>query len=93
VTTRSALAASVLVLFAAVLALLMLVHIPEPSENALLILLGVLAKSVSDVLAYYFGSSDGSATKQRVIDRLLPGGSEPTGGVQADKNPDVLGDE
>ena len=69
-TTRPALAAAVVAAFVGVVALLAFVAIPEPSREPLLVLVGILGKSFSDVVSFHFGSSEGSARKQDTLDRL-----------------------
>jgi len=60
------LAISACLLFAGALAMLKFGLI-ESGKDAMLLLLGVLGKIVSDVYAYYFGSSRGSDDKSAVI--------------------------
>jgi hypothetical protein len=47
----------------------LLVYVPMPAENkdALMLVLGVLAAKFSDVIAYFFGSSKGSADKTQIM--------------------------
>lgn len=73
---RSLLAGAVVVAFVGIVAVLVFVPMEEANENPLLILVGILGKGFSDVLSYYFGSSQGSAEKQDTLDRLAEG---PTG--------------
>ncbi len=57
--------------FFGILAALMFVAIPEKSLTPLNIMLGSLATIIVQVAAYYFGSSRGSADKNRTIARLM----------------------
>ncbi|MEO0560112.1 MAG: hypothetical protein AAF170_18240 [Bacteroidota bacterium] len=66
------LAVVVVVAFVATVGILVYVPIPGASKEALLILIGILGKSFSDVVGYYFGSSEGSARKQDKLDAMLP---------------------
>lgn len=68
--------------FFAVLLVLAFIDIPNANTQAVIYLLGSLQTILAGVVAYYFGSSEGSSRKQETIDRLLPGGAPPTGGVE-----------
>jgi hypothetical protein len=68
--------------FFCVLAMLAFVDIPGANSQALIYLLGSLQTILAGVVAYYFGSSEGSSRKQDTLDRLLPGGAAPTQGVE-----------
>jgi high-affinity Fe2+/Pb2+ permease len=50
-----------------------LVYHPIPSDNkeAVNVVLGALAGSVITVVAYYFGSSSGSAAKEKIISEII----------------------
>jgi hypothetical protein len=50
--------------------LLFFVVIPEVNEDFLLRTLGTLDAAVTMVLAFYFGSSSGSDSKNKTIERL-----------------------
>ena len=47
--------------------LLIMKEAPPTNKDALLILLGVLASSFSNVVGYFFGSSKGSADKNDML--------------------------
>ena len=57
--------------FFLILAGLLFLEMPEGSREALYIMLGALASAYTAVVAYYFGSSDGSNRKNDILDRLL----------------------
>ncbi len=57
--------------FFGILAALMFVKIPTASLTPLNIMLGSLATIIVQVAAYYFGSSKGSAEKNRIIAGLM----------------------
>lgn len=79
---RPYLAAAVVFGFLGVLAALLFLPVPDATNNALMIMLGGLSAEFARVLAYYFGSSQGSHEKQGILDRILPGGEPPEGGVE-----------
>lgn len=51
----------------AALFLLVYVPMPGPSKDAILMIIGGLIARVSDVYAYYFGSSEGSQRKTELL--------------------------
>ncbi len=53
--------------FFAVLVVLLTVELPLPNKEMLLIMLGILGAKFSDVVAYFYGSSKGSADKTEII--------------------------
>lgn len=75
--TQSRMAWAVLVLFAAVLAGLFLRGVPAGAESLVNVLLGVLTAGFAAVIGYYFGSSAGSAAKERAMSAALGGAPPP----------------
>ncbi|MDF1627047.1 MAG: hypothetical protein P1U84_12255 [Parvibaculaceae bacterium] len=63
-------AACVLVGFFGILSALVFVDIPERSMQPLLMMLSALATSVGALMQFYFGSSAGSAAKNRMIEEM-----------------------
>ena len=57
--------------FFGVLAALMFRDIPVGAKDSLLIMLGTLGGIVTSIVAYYYGSSSGSAAKSKAMDGLL----------------------
>jgi hypothetical protein len=68
--------------FFAVLLVLAFIDIPNANTQAVIYLLGSLQTILAGVVAYYFGSSEGSRNKEQIIGRLLPGGAAPVEGVE-----------
>jgi uncharacterized protein YacL len=50
-----------------VLALLFTIDIPQNNMNVLLLIIGALISSFTTVVQYYFGSSKGSADKDKIL--------------------------
>ncbi|MCF8483314.1 MAG: hypothetical protein K9H25_23060 [Rhodospirillum sp.] len=59
--------------FFAILSALIFVPIPTAAERPLDIMLGVLGTLITQIAAYYYGSSKGSADKASTIDKLVGG--------------------
>lgn len=74
---RPVLATAIVAGFFLVVAAILVWEAPEANREAFLVLLGVLTKSLSDVVAFYFGSSQGSAEKQEQINRLMEDSEPP----------------
>lgn len=66
----SALAIAVVIAFFVLLFLMLNYTIPEPNRDAVNLLLGMLAGSLTSVMTYYFGSSAGSRAKDEVLGRV-----------------------
>jgi len=65
------LAAMVFTGFFGILCSLMFVAVPEAAKDPLNIMLGALGTLVVQIANYYFGSSNGSAQKQKMLDRVI----------------------
>lgn len=65
------LAAMVFTGFFGILCSLMFVMVPEAATDPLNIMLGALGTLVVQIANYYFGSSSGSAQKQKMLDRVI----------------------
>jgi uncharacterized membrane protein len=46
-------------------------RINDTQKDIIIYILGVLSAAVTQILGYYFGSSQGSATKSRSLDKVL----------------------
>ena len=55
------------VILVIMLTLLFLIDIPQNNMNILLLIIGALISSFTTVVQYYFGSSKGSADKDKII--------------------------
>ncbi|MBI1262969.1 MAG: hypothetical protein GC184_14725 [Rhizobiales bacterium] len=69
------LALGVFVGFFGILTALMFVEMPSSAKDPLMIMLGALGALVSQIANYFYGSSSGSATKTKMLDRIM----SPTG--------------
>lgn len=58
--------------FFGILAALMFVSMPADGKDPLMIMLGALGALVSQIANYFYGSSSGSAAKQKTLDRVMP---------------------
>lgn len=56
--------------FFGVLSFMMTNEVPKEGRDALLVMLGALGTSFSGVIAYYFGSTNGSRAKDATIAKL-----------------------
>lgn len=55
------------VILVIMLTLLFMIDIPENNMNILLLIIGALISSFTTVVQYYFGSSKGSADKDKIL--------------------------
>lgn len=55
--------------FFVILALLITVELPETNEKILYMAIGALVAKFSDVVGYFYGSSQGSSDKNDIISR------------------------
>jgi len=55
------------VILVIMLALLFTIDIPQNNMNVLLLIIGALISSFTTVVQYYFGSSKGSADKDKIM--------------------------
>jgi phosphatidylserine synthase len=69
--TPAILAVAVFIGFFGILGVLMFSKVPTQSLSSLNVMLGALATIIVQVAAYYFGSSRGSAEKNRTIAGLM----------------------
>lgn len=60
-------AISVLVAFLVIVFVLLFRPIPDANKDAVMLLLGAISGSVGTMVAFYYGSSKGSAKKDEVI--------------------------
>lgn len=72
--TPRLLAAVIMLGFFAVLALMIFQELPATGRDSLLVLVGALAAAFGSIVQYYFGSSSGSAAKQRQLDAIATQG-------------------
>ena len=70
-------ATCVMVGFFGILTAMIYVVIPDTAHDPLMIMLGALGTLVTQVGAYYFGSSAGSARKTEQVERLVHGRASP----------------
>lgn len=68
--TAGAVALSVLSILAFIAWALVYMPIPQENQNAITVLLGVVAAQVSGVVGYYFGSSASSKAKDDTISNM-----------------------
>lgn len=61
------LGAAIGVMLCILLYLLFTVDIPQANMNILLLIIGALISSFTTVVQYYFGSSKGSADKEKIL--------------------------
>jgi len=66
--------------FFGILVALMFVEMPATAKDPLMIMLGALGALVSQIANYFYGSSSGSATKTKMLDRMMPPSSVKHGG-------------
>lgn len=69
--TPRVLAYSITIGFFGILGCMLFGVMPQNAHDALMILLGALSTAFAGIIAYYFGSSSGSAAKQKTIDSIL----------------------
>lgn len=69
--TPSILAYSITFGFFGVLLLMMFYEIPISAKDVLYVMLGSLGTAWTGVIAYYFGSSNSSSSKQSLIERMV----------------------
>lgn len=63
----------VIALSFALFAVLMTIEVKSIAKDILIYILGVLSAAITQILSFYFGSSQGSKNKQQEIDRLMGG--------------------
>jgi hypothetical protein len=68
--TAGAVALSVLSILGFIAWALVYMPIPQENQNAITVLLGVVAAQVSGVVGYYFGSSASSKAKDETISNM-----------------------
>ena len=66
--------AAVLAIWALIVAAVLFIPVPDANKDMLNILIGAVGSAVTTIVGYHFGSSSGSAGKDRVIDKLTDGG-------------------
>lgn len=67
------LALGVIALSFSLFAVLMTIEVKSIAKDILIYILGVLSAAITQILSFYFGSSQGSKNKQAEIDRLVNG--------------------
>lgn len=65
--TQRALAYLITVGFFGILGFMLVADVPQTGHDVLLVMLGALSAAWTGVIAYYFGSSSGSATKTALL--------------------------
>jgi len=64
---QNILGTSIGIILVIMLTLLFLIDIPQNNMNILLLIIGALISSFTTVVQYYFGSSKGSADKDKIL--------------------------
>lgn len=75
-------AGCVLFAFAGILAMLFVVEVPEASRPVLYVLIGALATALTQVMNFYFGSSEGSKVKDTQISQMVAASDDMRGKLQ-----------
>ena len=70
---NTVLAIGVIALSFILFAALMTIEVKSMAKDILIYILGVLSAAVTQILSFYFGSSQGSKNKQAEIDKLMGG--------------------
>jgi K+-sensing histidine kinase KdpD len=70
---NTVLAMGVIALSFILFAALMTIEVKSMAKDILIYILGVLSAAVTQILSFYFGSSQGSKNKQAEIDKLMGG--------------------
>jgi hypothetical protein len=70
----AAIVAAVLAIWGLIVAAVLFIPVPDANKDMLNILIGAVGGTVTTIVGYHFGSSSGSAGKDRVIDKLTDGG-------------------
>ena len=70
---NTVLAIGVISLSFALFAVLMTIEVKSMAKDILIYILGVLSAALTQILSFYFGSSQGSKNKQAEIDKMMGG--------------------